>query len=333
MLVMAVTISEKRNRMQDSQCCSILRILLLALDCFGWEQPHDLLLETIGVLAQAGDNINYYTALNALDYFNRQGKHQSICIRRKWQKLKACGGQAWDQTVVLLDIHVQCAAITVGPSEYSSLLVKASFENASGVLDFFRMKSALGHSDAILKPDDAGEDWHLIRDWLDAKEDCSVIYVAFGSETVPTQDELAALAGGLELSGLPFLWVLKKEVKTGKGNKAPLVLPDGFEERTKGRGLVWTSWAPQLRILSHSSIGGFLSHSGWSSVVEALHVGLPLILLPMFIDQGLVARTVSEWQAGGAIYRQKAKEASTTLFGNQVLQREYMDKVVEFLVK
>ncbi|GAB2222844.1 hypothetical protein Droror1_Dr00016972 [Drosera rotundifolia] len=326
-------------------------------------------------------------------------------------------------------IFMACTlAIAVGPSEYSSLPVKvpeeltvprpwitfptkilfklheakklmmqASFENASGVSDSFRLDSALGRSDAILvrscweiedkylhlleqihgkpvfpvglllpskpqKPDDAGEDWRLIRDWLDGKEDRSVIYVAFGSETMPTQEELVALAGGLEISGLPFMWVLKKEVKTGNGNKAPLVLPDGFEERTKGRGLVWTSWAPQLRILSHRSIGGFLSHSGWSSVVEALHVGLPLILLPMFIDQGLVARNVSEVQAGyevprnedngaftenavaeslrlvvvdegGAIYRQKAKEASTTLFGDEDLQRQYMDKVVEFFAK
>ena len=63
-------------------------------------------------------------------------------------------------------------------------------------------------------------------------------------------------------------------------------------------------WVPQVRILSHSSIGGFLCHAGWGSVMESLSFGIPLILLPIRIDQGLNARQVAlELEVGIEIER------------------------------
>ncbi|GAB4825835.1 hypothetical protein Ancab_008708 [Ancistrocladus abbreviatus] len=201
--------------------------------------------------------------------------------------------------------------------------------------------------------------WHSINDWLSNYDEGSVVYIAFGSEAKPSQEELVELALGLELSQLPFFWALPKMGGLDE-HATPLVFPDGFEERIKGRGLIWTSWAPQLRILSHKSIGGFLTHCGWSSLIEGLQYGRPLIMLTFFADQGLNARVMGEKKVGieiprdeengsftrksvaksirlvvveegGKIYREKAKEISG-VFGDASLNGQYADKFVGYLI-
>ena len=86
--------------------------------------------------------------------------------------------------------------------------------------------------------------------------------------------------------GHPFVWVVRKEGKAEE-NGAENWLPEGFEERVKenSRGMVIRGWAPQVRILSHPAIGGFLTHCGWNSVLESIVAGVPLITWPMFAEQ------------------------------------------------
>jgi len=69
---------------------------------------------------------------------------------------------------------------------------------------------------------------------------------------------------------------------TGEVGKTEL--PEGFEERVEGRGMV-VNWAPQLEILRHSSTGSFLSHCGWNSCVESISMGVPLSTWPVSYDQ------------------------------------------------
>ncbi|RWR77055.1 UDP-glycosyltransferase 88A1 [Cinnamomum micranthum f. kanehirae] len=57
------------------------------------------------------------------------------------------------------------------------------------------------------------------------------------------------------------------------------------EERAKGRGLVVKSWAPQVDVLSHDSVGGFVTHCGWNSVLEALCAGVPMVAWPLYAEQ------------------------------------------------
>ncbi|XP_019177369.1 PREDICTED: UDP-glycosyltransferase 91A1-like [Ipomoea nil] len=149
--------------------------------------------------------------------------------------------------------------------------------------------------------DDKKAAWLEIKEWLDKQEKGSVVYVAFGSETKPNQEEVVEIALGLELSQLPFFWVYRKQ--RGSADAEVTKLPEGFEERTRGRGVICTSWAPQLKILSHDSVGGFLTHSGWSSVVEAVKFEKKLILLPFLADQGIIARLLVEKEMGYAIAR------------------------------
>ena len=49
--------------------------------------------------------------------------------------------------------------------------------------------------------------------------------------------------------------------------------------------MVVKNWAPQPAILSHESVGGFVSHCGWNSVLEAVVAGVPLVAWPLYAEQ------------------------------------------------
>lgn len=144
-----------------------------------------------------------------------------------------------------------------------------------------------------------------LLDWLDRQKAASVVFVSFGSETFLSRKQALELALGLEASGFPFLWSLRAPKFLDSGLDDPRdLLPEGFEGRTRDRGRVARGWVPQVRILSHPSVGGFLSHGGWNSAMEALSFGLPLILLPIRFDHGLNARQIEmELKAGVEIER------------------------------
>ncbi|KAL1532753.1 UDP-glycosyltransferase 83A1-like [Salvia divinorum] len=120
------------------------------------------------------------------------------------------------------------------------------------------------------------EDSSCLR-WLDSKPDGSVVYVSFGSLAVFSQQQLDELALGLELSGRAFLWVVRPDLANG----SQVVYPPGF-----GTGLgEIVEWAPQNRVLSHPSIGCFVSHCGWISTMEGVSNGLRFQCWPYFADQ------------------------------------------------
>ncbi|KAI8028032.1 Hydroquinone glucosyltransferase [Camellia lanceoleosa] len=93
--------------------------------------------------------------------------------------------------------------------------------------------------------------------WLDDQSSGSVLFVLFGSSGTLSHDQLNELAFGLELSSQRFLWVVRSP-NDKSANAAFFIaqsqndpfsfLPKGFLERTKGRGLVVPSWAPQIEV-------------------------------------------------------------------------------------
>nr|ASU43996.1 UDP-glycosyltransferase UGT5 [Picea glauca] len=124
--------------------------------------------------------------------------------------------------------------------------------------------------------------------WLDNQAPSSVLFVSFGSGVVMSREQITELALGLDASGHRFLWVLRSPSSTFlsiNDSDVSELLPQGFEDRCKDRGVVVPSWAPQIPILSHPSTRGFLSHCGWNSSLESISHGVPMIAWPVFAEQ------------------------------------------------
>lgn len=139
---------------------------------------------------------------------------------------------------------------------------------------------------------DGGSD--VLR-WLDQlEEDGSVLYVCFGSQKLLKKEQMEALAFGLERSGTPFVWVVKEPSTAEQLEEGYGLVPEGFEDRVSGRGIVVRGWAPQMAILGHRIVGGFLSHCGWNSVLEAVVAGVGILGWPMEADQFVNARLLVE---------------------------------------
>ncbi|KAL9665460.1 hypothetical protein QQ045_020880 [Rhodiola kirilowii] len=121
--------------------------------------------------------------------------------------------------------------------------------------------------------------------WLDQQPKQSVVFLCFGSYGVFDADQLKEIATGLENSSVRFLWVVKNPNKSAVDFDFDPLFPDGFLNRTENRGLVVKSWAPQVDILNHAEIGGFVTHCGWNSVLEAVVASVPMVAWPIYAEQ------------------------------------------------
>ncbi|KAK4492839.1 hypothetical protein RD792_000164 [Penstemon davidsonii] len=133
-----------------------------------------------------------------------------------------------------------------------------------------------------------------IKKWLDEQPERSVIFLCFGSMGCFEESQVKEIASALENSGERFLWSLRKPGREGV-MQVPIeyedfreVLPEKFLERTKGIGKV-IGWAPQVAVLSHPAIGGFVSHCGWNSTLESVWFGVPMATFPLYAEQQLNA--------------------------------------------
>ncbi|KAL5572068.1 hypothetical protein UlMin_021665 [Ulmus minor] len=184
-----------------------------------------------------------------------------------------------------------------------------------------------------VEPSTKAEELDCLK-WLDEQPHGSVLFVSFGSGGTLSTEQINELALGLEMSEQRFLWVVKRpndsvsnatyfKVDGGQNDKSDF-LPNGFLERTKSRGFVVTTWAPQVQILSHSSTGGFLSHCGWNSTLESVVNGVPIIAWPLFAEQKMNAFLLT--QESKLALRAKANE-------NGIIGKEEIAKLVKALIE
>ncbi|XP_071691713.1 UDP-glycosyltransferase 84B1-like [Rutidosis leptorrhynchoides] len=145
--------------------------------------------------------------------------------------------------------------------------------------------------------------------WLDKQEPKSVVYISFGSLIFSSDEQTERIARGLKNTKRPFLWV----VKQAKNEK---VKDFGVLEEIKEQGLI-VKWSPQTAVLSHPSVGCFLSHCGWNSLIESVSAGVPVIACPQWTDQPTNAKLVTDaWKVGV-----KANQNSDGLFDGEEVER------------
>ncbi|XP_038888325.1 UDP-glycosyltransferase 74E2-like [Benincasa hispida] len=130
-----------------------------------------------------------------------------------------------------------------------------------------------------------------IMEWLDSKVHNSVIYVSLGTTSNLREEQMEELAWGLKATNKTFLWVIKEA-------ETPNKLPHNFVEELKGMGMV-VKWCSQVHVLAHKSIGCFVTHCGWNSVLEAIACGVPMVSMPQWTDQMTNAKFVEDvWKIG-----------------------------------
>ncbi|KAJ3692370.1 hypothetical protein LUZ60_012720 [Juncus effusus] len=162
------------------------------------------------------------------------------------------------------DVGVE--VLSIGP-DIPSLVTKSNEIAKSGTANLF-------------KTDDEN-----YLEWLDKKPERSVVYVSFGSILIMSEQQLEQMHRGLKMSSRPYLWVLRKN----NGEEVKL------EEDKNG---MVVEWCDQIEVLSHPSIGCFVTHCGWNSTLESLTCGVPTVAVPQWTDQHTNARMMVERGVG-----------------------------------
>ncbi|XP_049388103.1 UDP-glycosyltransferase 74G1-like [Solanum stenotomum] len=145
--------------------------------------------------------------------------------------------------------------------------------------------------------------------WLNHQPISSVLYVSFGSLAKLESEQMEELAWGLKNSNKRFLWVVRS-------SEEPKLPKNFLEELTSEKGLV-VSWCPQLQVLEHESIGCFLTHCGWNSTLEAICLGVPMVIMPQWSDQPTNTKLVQDvWEMGV-----RAKQDDKGIVRRDVIQK------------
>ncbi|XP_058182565.1 UDP-glucosyltransferase 29-like [Rhododendron vialii] len=235
---------------------------------------------------------------NVLENPDTEFPFQSIylheCEKATFQKMSEFSADGLKDTDLFLESIKQSQDV---------ILIKTSGEIEGKYVDYLSKlakKKVQPVGPLVQEIDDRDEDIEVMR-FLRKKDESSVVFVAFGSEYFLSNEEREEIAHGLELSRVNFIWVIRFPV--GEKTRVEDALPKGFLDRVGGSGMVVEGWAPQAKILGHSSTGGFVSHCGWSSLLESIKFGVPIIAMPMHLDQPFNARLVDEVGVGMEVKR------------------------------
>ncbi|XP_020572543.1 UDP-glycosyltransferase 73C3-like [Phalaenopsis equestris] len=172
----------------------------------------------------------------------------------------------------------------------------------------------------------AGIDKGSVFEWLDGREKGSVLFISFGSLVRTRKKQLVEIGAGLEGSGVAFVWAVKEAEENEEVSK----WLSEFEERNRNRsrGLIVKGWVPQVMILKHPAVGGFMTHCGWNSTLEAVAAGVPMVTWPHFSDQFLNEKLVVEVLRMGIGVGVKLPSFYQAMLEEAMVGREKVEMVV-----
>ncbi|XP_045481092.1 UDP-glycosyltransferase UGT5-like isoform X4 [Harmonia axyridis] len=139
-----------------------------------------------------------------------------------------------------------------------------------------------------------------------------VIYFSLGSmikgHTFPQEKKDAFLKAFARLPQR-VLWKWENETMPGK--------PDN---------VMIQKWMPQFDILSHPNVKAFISHGGLLGTTEAVHCGVPMMVMPQYGDQYTNAKAVEANGGGVILYLKDATEEKVYNNLKTILDPEFRAK-------
>ncbi|TXG74457.1 hypothetical protein EZV62_003036 [Acer yangbiense] len=154
--------------------------------------------------------------------------------------------------------------------------------------------------------------------WLDSQPAGSVLYISLGSFLSVSSTQMDEIVAGVKNSGVRFLFVDRGEYLTD-------LFKDGCGNDHDQMGMV-VPWCDQLRVLSHSSVGGFWTHCGFNSTLEALYAGVPMLTFPIFWDQVPNSKQIAEdWKVGCRVKRETGSDYLVSREEISELVKRFMD--------
>ncbi|KAL3850408.1 hypothetical protein ACJIZ3_012290 [Penstemon smallii] len=225
-----------------------------------------------------------------------------------------------DLPQIIRDQESISALLKIIPQESKSnyLLFSSIYELESQIFDILKKNSAFSiynispatSYSKVNNINNSNKKDENIFKWLNLQSPNSVLYISQGSFRSVSRTQMDEIAIGLCNSGVRFLWVARNEATR-------------LQEICGEKGLV-VDWCDQLSVLCHSSVGGFWTHCGWNSIKEALLTGVPMLTLPIGMDQVTNAKAIVEdWRVGWRMIRREFDEGD--------LMR--MDEIKELLLR
>ncbi|KAF0925958.1 hypothetical protein E2562_018757 [Oryza meyeriana var. granulata] len=135
-------------------------------------------------------------------------------------------------------------------------------------------------------------------EWLGTKPARSVVYISFGSSSVMSKNQVAEIAAAMAESKKPFLWVIRKDNCKDEEDNTAIKKLVASAAMDGGDGGMAVEWCDQACVLSHPSVGCFVTHCGWNSTLETVACGVPVVAAPQYSDQGTNAWLVERMGVG-----------------------------------